>query len=39
MKGDIPSEKFKEFVIALGEHFKNDRNNGEIENQLGKIFE
>jgi len=39
MKGDIPSEKFKEFVIALGEYFKNDRNNGEIENQLGKIFE
>lgn len=39
MKGDIPSDKFKRLVIALGEYFKKQVNNEEIELQLKQIFE
>ena len=39
MKGDIPSDKFKKIVIALGEYFKNDMRERELENELKQIFD
>lgn len=41
MKGDIPSDKFKKVVIALGEHFKNQSEDGskELDNTLKQIFD
>ena len=37
MKGDIPHDKFKEIVIALGNHFdtENDTNDERLEEILG----
>lgn len=41
MKGDIPSDKFKKVVIALGEHFKNEseESSKELEKALRQTFD
>ena len=40
MKADVPHDKFKDFVIALGSHFKNENNETieELEKTLRPIF-
>ena len=38
MKADIPFDDFKKFVIAIGEHFKDDTNPKKLEKELKQMF-